>query len=160
MVTDKLPGNFWNLGIIKLLFPLSKIIHCKRNTLDVCLSNYFSNFSDGSSYSFDLKNTGVYYRQYEKVMAHWENTLQLPMLNIQYEDLVKDQDRLCRELIEYCGLKWSDKCLSPHSNQRAVSTSSFNQVREIIYSTSIDRWKHYDMHLGALRMALEDHKCM
>lgn len=157
MVTDKLPGNFWHLGLIKLLFPFAKIIHCERDPLDTCLSNYFTNFSDGCYFSFDLENAGIYYRQYEKIMAHWKNNLQLSMLNIKYEDLVQDQNRTCRKLIDYCGLEWDERCLSPHKNRRAIATSSFSQVRAEIYSTSIERWRHYDKHLGALRKALDDH---
>jgi hypothetical protein len=128
--------------------------------LDTCLSNYFTNFSDGNPYSFDLKNTGVYYRQYEKVMEHWQNDLQLPMLDIQYEELVNDNELLSRKLVEYCGLKWDKNCLYPHDNPGDIVTASYNQAREKIHTTAIGRWKHYDIFLDPLREALDDYNSM
>jgi hypothetical protein len=156
IITNKMPQNFWYLGLIHKLFPLSKIIHCKRNPLDTCISCYFADFADGNKFSFDLENLGTYYTQYQKIMKHWRDTIGVPMLEIQYEDLVKNPEALSRELVGYCGLEWDDKCLSPHKTKRDVLTASTLQVRQRIYTSSIDRWKHYDRHIGPLREMLGD----
>ncbi len=156
LVSDKMPTNFWNVGLIKQLFPGAAIIHCSRNPLDTCISCYFTDFGEGNLHSFDLANMGVYYRQYQKIMRHWRDTLGIQMLEFPYEDVVRDPESWSRRLIDYCGLEWDNACLSPHRNRRDIATASFLQVRQRVYTTSVDRWKHYEAHLGPLHKALED----
>ena len=88
-------------------------------------------------------------------MEHWNNTLDIKILRIQYEDLVRNPDSTIHKLIEFCGLDWNENCLSFHKNKRTVNTPSYNQVRRPIYTSSIERWKHYDKYLEPLRMALK-----
>ena len=155
IVTDKLPTNFWNLGLIKRLFPGSIIIHCSRQPLDTCISCYFTDFAEENLHSFDLEDMGIYYRQYRKIMHHWKNTLGIRMLDIPYEDIVREPEHWSRQLIDYCGLAWDERCLNPHTTRRDVTTASFMQVRQPIYTSSIDRWKHYRAHIDPLVKALE-----
>lgn len=156
MVTDKTLTNFWNLGLIKLLFPDAKIIHSTRNPLDTCISCYFTDFADGNFHTFELESLGNYYRLYRKMMQHWKVALHIPMLEISYEHLVSNPEVASRELIEYCGLNWDESCLSPHKSLRDVATASYAQVRQPVYTSSIDRWKHYQEHIQVLREVLEN----
>ena len=155
-VVDKMPGNFAHLGLIELLFPDARVIHCKRDPLDTCLSAYFQDFSQSHAYSCDLAQLGAVYRQYSRIMAHWKETLRIPVLDIQYEDLVSDQEGVSRRLIEFCDLDWDDQCLKFHETRRHVATASYDQVRQPLYKRSVGRWKHYEKHLAPLLEALGD----
>jgi len=91
-------------------FSRRAVIHVSRDPLDTCLSCYFQEFSASHSYAYDLTLLGRYYRQYERLMEHWKRVLDLPMLDVRYEDLVNDQAGTSRLMIEFCGLEWDDRC--------------------------------------------------
>jgi tetratricopeptide (TPR) repeat protein len=153
-VTDKMPANFKHLGLIAQLFPEARIIHCVRDPLDTCLSCYFQHFSPSITYANDLGHLGAYYRQYQRLMRHWEEVLDIPMLKVDYETLIADQERISRAMVEFCGLPWDDRCLRFHETQRVVATASYDQVRRPLYAHSVNRWKNYEKHLAPLRLAL------
>lgn len=155
-VTDKMPQNFLQLGLINQLFPNAKIIHCKRHPLDVIVSIYFQYFSKLHSYSFNLENIAHYYSEYERLMNHWNNNLQSPMLEVNYSELVDDFENKCHEIIDFIGLEWNEQCLNFHESERTVVTASFDQVRSPIYSSSINRWKHYEEFLQPLKESFPD----
>ncbi len=155
VITDKMPGNYLHLGLIQLMFPGAKIIHCIRDPRDTCLSCYFQNFAGQHPYSSDLHNLGMYYRQYEKLMRHWRNVLNLQILDVPYERLVANPEQASRQLIEYCGLEWSASVLRYYDSKRAVVTSSFDQVTKPIYKESLARWQNYEEFLGPLYKGLE-----
>jgi len=154
-VTDKMPHNFMHLGLIALLFPGSRVIHLVRDARDTCLSCYFQAFTGHHPYAQDLGDLGFYYREYERLMAHWREVLPIPMLDVQYEELVADQEAQSRRIVEFAGLEWDDRCLRFHETERAVATASHDQVRRPMYSGSMARWRHYEAHLGPLLAALE-----
>ncbi len=154
-ITDKMPTNFIELGLIRLLFPRAAIIHCRRDPLDTCLSNFCQNFEEGNEFSFDLKGLGFYYRKYKKLMEFWQETLTGPMLEMEYEKLVKNPEYESKRLINFLGLPWEENCLSFFKTKRAVHTSSDWQVRQPIYNSSVGRWRNYADHLSPLRQALE-----
>jgi hypothetical protein len=149
-VVDKMPQNFMNLAYIELFFPNCKIIHCKRDPLDTCLSCYFQCFTAGVSFSFDLEDLGFYYKTYLAMMAHWKQALTLPIHDVIYEDLVANPEKEIRKLLKACDLPWNDKCLEFNKNTRNVLTASYNQVRQPMYKSSIGRWKHYEHHIQTL----------
>ncbi len=153
-VTDKLPHNFMRLGLVALSLPAAKVIHLRRHPLDTCLSIYFQNFDRGHAYSWDLSHLGGYYREYERLLAHWRRVSPLKMLELQYEELVANQEQKTRELLEFCGLPWDSRCLRFWETERAVNTASLWQVRQPMYSRSVERWRHYETHLGPLKKAL------
>ncbi len=153
-VTDKLPHNFQNVGLIKHLFPNAKIIHCVRDARDTCLSCYFQNFTGVHPYNYDLTHIGRHYVDYQRLMAHWK-TLEISILDVHYEKLVDDQEAGSKQLIEYCGLPWEEQCLDFYKSGRATKTASYDQVRQPIYKTSKQRWKNYEKHLSPLFKALE-----
>ncbi len=152
--TDKMPGNFLLLGLIAVLFPEARVIHCRREPMDTCLSCYFQAFVAEHEYTDDLSNLGAYYQEYERLMAHWREALPLPLFEVAYEELIADQERVSRELIAFCGLEWDDACLRFHETDRHVRTASYWQVRQPIYSSSVERWRNYEEHLAPLRHAL------
>lgn len=153
-VIDKMPENFLHLGLITLLFPVSRIIHCVRDPLDTCLSCYFQDFGGDLPYAYDLEDIGFYYREYQRLMTHWRGALQIPVLEVRYEDLVTNSERVAREMVKFCGFKWDAQCLEFHRHGNAAATSSFMQVRKPVYQTSVGRWKHYEDHIEPLRRAL------
>ena len=155
VVTDKMPSNFRHLGLIQLLLPKAKVIHCTRNPLDTCLSCYFQDFSGAHPYSYDLENLGQYYRLYERLMRHWRDVLDLKIMDVSYEELTSDPETVSRQLVEFCGLKWDDRCLEFYKTSRAVATSSYDQVSQPIYKGSVERWRHYEQYLEPLRKALQ-----
>ncbi|MEE8532452.1 MAG: sulfotransferase [Alphaproteobacteria bacterium] len=153
-VTDKTPANFLHLGLIALMLPGARVIHCRRDPRDVCVSCYFHDFAQGSEFTDDLAALGRYYRLYEQLMAHWREVLPRPILDVDYEALVADQEGVSRQLVDFCGLEWDDACLAFHETQRTVRTSSDLQVRRRIFTSSIGRWRDYESHLGPLIEAL------
>lgn len=152
-VTDKMPLNFLHLGLIRTLFPRAPVIHCRRDPFDTCLSCYFQNF-ESINFTTSLEDIGHYYREYERLMNHWQTVLPGPMLEVHYEDLVANQEAVTRRMVAFCGLEWNGDCLRFHENPRPVRTASFLQVRRPIYSSSVGRWKRYAAHLGPLFNAL------
>ncbi len=153
-VIDKMPMNYLHLGLLAVLFPSAHIIHCRREPMDVCLSCYFQYFAPQLSYSFGLEDLGFAYRRYERLMMHWRKVLPVPVFDVQYEELVSNQESVSRKLIDFCGLEWNTSCLAFNESKRLVKTASSWQVRQPIYATSIGRWKRYEKHLTPLKEAL------
>ena len=153
-ITDKLPGNFVNIGLIKTLFPDARIVHCQRNPLDSCISIFFHYFV-GLKCSFDLTELGKYYLDYQRLMSHWEKLFPGEIFTVQYEDLVTDQEIVSKQLIDYLGLEWDENCVDFHTNERDVMTPSNIQVRQPIYKHSMNRWKPYEKHLQPLIEVLQ-----
>lgn len=149
-ITDKMPHNFMAIGLIASLFPKAKIIHTKRNPIDTCLSIYFQNFNAFHQYAFDLESIGFHYKQYERLMQHWHKVLPGKIMDIHYADTISDPEYWSRKLIDHIGLEWDDACLAPHKLERSVKTASHWQVRQPIYKTSVERWKHYESFLHPL----------
>jgi hypothetical protein len=153
-VTNKMPHNFEHLGFIQLMFPRAKIIHCRREPLDSCLSIWTQNFNDAHSYARDLHDLGRNYSEYLRLMAHWKKTLTIPILDVVYEEMIADQERVSRGIIDFVGLEWDPRCLEFHKVDRPVLTASSWQVRQPLYTGSKERWRNYDRHLGPLRDGL------
>jgi len=154
-ITDKMPANFNYLGLIHLMLPKAKIVHVKRNPIDTCVSCYTRLFNRTQYQSYDLSDIGRYYRSYAELMAHWHKVLPAgAFYEIQYEDLVSDQEGQARALLNYCGLPWHDACLDFHKTERNIRTASVTQVRQPIYKSSVEKWRHYERHLGPLLEAL------
>jgi hypothetical protein len=105
--------------------------------------------------TFELTELGQYYLQYQRLMSHWENLFPGEIFTVQYEELVQDQERVSKRLIEHIGLKWDEKCLDFHNNERNVMSASNLQVRQPMYESSIDRWKLYENQLQPLIKVLQ-----
>lgn len=153
-VIDKNPLNFRELGLITMLFPQARILHCVRDPLDTCLSNYFQRFPLFMDYSFDLRNIAHFYTEYVRLMAHWRTVPNLKWMEIRYEEMVLNTEATARQALDFLGLEWDARCLAPHTNPYAVETAGHWQVRQPIYRHSLARWRHYEPHLAPLRERL------
>lgn len=156
-ITDKMPANFNCVGLIHLMLPNAKIVHVKRNPVDICLSGFTRLFNKSQHHSYDLAEIGRYYRNYTTIMDHWREVLPNgAFYEVQYEDLVSDHENQSRALLDYCGLEWDAVCLDFHKTERNIRTASVTQVRQPIYKTSVDRWRKYETHLEPLLDVLGD----
>ncbi len=153
-VVDKMPHNYELLGLIAILFPQARIIHCQRSAMDTCVSCFTQNFSKAHGYNGDLRTLGQYYRAYDDLMAHWHTVLPGRILDSPYENMIADQEAASRKLIAWTGLEWDDACLSFQKTERLVTTPSRWQVRQPIYKTSVKKWEKYAHHLDPLKRAL------
>lgn len=150
-VTDKMPTNFLYIGLIKLILPNAKIIHCRRDAPDTCWSIFKNNFaSDGHKYANDLAELGHFHNDYEKLMAHWHSIFPNDIHDIQYEDLIADQEAQTRKILTYCKLEWNAACLDFHKTKRVVTTTSLAQVRQPIYKSSVKLSQKYGEALRPL----------
>ena len=153
-VTNKMPQNFLILGLISKLFPQARIIHCQRDPRDTCISCFFQDFNQQHEYADNLETLGAYYRQYKKLMDHWGKVIDMPVITIQYEELVTDQEYQTRRLLELLALPWDNACLNFHNNKRVIQTASYDQVRQPIYNKSVGRWKNYENYIQPLLKVL------
>ena len=149
-VTDKMPDNILHLGIIAVLFPAARIIFCRRDMRDNCLSCFFQRFGEGNAFAYDLADCARRYRQIERLAEHWRQVLPLSMLTVDYEALIADPESESRRLIEFLGLDWEPGCLDFHRTERTVFSASLWQVRQPVFSRSVGRWRHYARHLQPL----------
>jgi len=150
-VIDKNPFNFLNLGLIALLFPEARIIHCHRHPLDIGLSCFFELFELKQDFTTDLLNFAHYYNEYVKMMDYWRATLPLQIHNLPYERLVTDTESTTRDVLEFCGLEWHPSCLEPHKREAVVLTPSKWQVRQPVYRSAVYKWKRYESELRPLQ---------
>ena len=150
-ITDKQPLNFKWIGLIKLALPNAKIIHCKRNPIDNCLSiykNYFD-FND-NPYSYDLNELAQHYNLYADLMKYWNSLLPEFIYNISYEELIKNQKDQTEKLLNFSNLDWEENCMNFFKNKRNVNTASVMQVRRPLYKDSVNSWKNYEKYLSVL----------
>lgn len=150
VVTDKNPLNFRHLGLISLLLPEARIIHCVRDPRDTCLSIYFQCFVHGHPYAYDLEEIACFYEGYRCMLRHWRQTLSLPMLDVHYEELIRRPEVVARAILGFLDLAWDPRCLRFCAAPRAVRTASAWQVRQPLYGRSVGRWRHYERWLGPL----------
>ena len=147
--TDKLPINFLSIGLIKLILPNSKVIHCYRNSRDTALSIYKNYFPAGkANFAYDLNEIVEYYNYYYELMMHWNKILPNFIFNIKYENLVLNTKEKVEKVLNFCDLEWSDNCINFHENKRPIRTASDIQARSKIYTSSINYWKNFDKHVN------------
>lgn len=150
-VVDKMPGNFRHLGLIHAAFPQARIIHVRRDPIDTCLSIYFQHFNEAHSYANDLHSLADYHAQYRRLMAHWKTVIGSDrMLEVDYENLVADQEAWTRSIIDFIGLQWDPACLDFHNASGRIGTASKWQARQKISNASVQRWRHYESHIAPL----------
>ncbi len=150
-IVDKMPGNFFYVGLIHKILPNAKIIHSMRDPMDICISNYTRLFKQTMPFAYDLKELGQYCRMCHDMMTHWQSVLPNDFIfEARYEDIVNDLEGKARELIDFCGLEWESGCLDFYKNKRVVKTASHNQVNKPIYKTSVKRWEKYEDYIRPL----------
>lgn len=151
-VTDKMPTNFLHLGLIATLFPNATVVHCRRHPMDVIVSCYCQNLNAPFC---DLEMLVGYHRNYRRMMRHWESVLPITIHHVDYESLVTDAETQTRRLIEHCGLEWDQRCLDFHQSDRSVRTPSKWQVRQPMYSHSLQKWRRFEHQLRSIADRIE-----
>jgi tetratricopeptide (TPR) repeat protein len=150
-ITDKMPQNFYYIGLITKIFPEAKIIHVSRDPHALCWSNFKQYFSsNGLGYSYNLEDTVKYHKLYKDLMNFWRAQTEDKIFEFSYDKLVNDPEHWTRKLISFIGLDWDDKCLKPEDNTRLVRTASQDQVRKTIYQNSNNTWRRYKNHIGSV----------
>lgn len=155
LVTDKMPFNFWHIGLILTLFPGARVIHTRRDPRDTCLSCYFHNFTQPFAFVSDLRELGEYYCAYREQMADWEKLYPGSILSVDQATLLAEPEQTIRKIVAFAGLTWSDRFLSHQNVARPVLTASSLQVRERLNPSYVGRWRRYEAHIGPLLEALE-----
>jgi len=153
---DKMPNNFLHLGLIHLILPRARIIDVRRAPLACCFSNFKQHFQVGLYFSYSLEDIGRYYRDYVRLMAHFDAVLPGRVHRLQYEALVADLEGEVRRLLQFCGLPFEERCLRFHETARVVQTASSEQVRRPLNSDGLEQWRHFEPWLGPLKQALGD----
>lgn len=156
-ITNKHLHNYKHLGMVSLLFPRARVVHTHRDPLDNCLGVYMAAL-EPSRYPWvgNQEHLALVWKQYQRLMKHWRETLDIQMLDVRYEDLVDDPDGNIRRIIEFCGLPWDDKCLKYYEVDRTVLTLSYDQVRRPIYKTAVRRFDRYREFFKPLEAALSE----
>jgi len=153
---DKMPANFLYAGLIAAILPGARIIHCRRDPADTCLSCYTKLFAGEQLFAYEQTELGEFYLAYRELMTHWRAMLPAArFLEVDYEDVVNDPEGQTQRMVDFLGLPWDEACLQFADNTRVVRTASVNQVRQPIHGRSIGRWKRYAEYLGPLLAALE-----
>jgi len=156
-VVDKMPDNYLYLGLLAVLFPKAKFIHCRRDLRDNAVSCWMTNFRS-IRWASDPEHIVSRFHNYQRLMQHWREVLPVQMLDVDYEVTVADIEATARRLVQWCGLEWEPACLAFHQNRRPVRTASITQVRQPIYQQSVARWRNYQSALAPLFAALVEHE--
>jgi hypothetical protein len=153
--TDKSLDNFFFIGLIKEIFPNSKIINCKRNSLDNCWSIYKNNFDAGLNFSFNLSDLGKFYNLYEDLINFWKSKYPEKIYDLEYENLINNQENETKKILDFCELEWDPNCLKHYNNNRLIKTVSYVEARKPIYKTSIKLSDNYSEYLNELKSILK-----
>ena len=154
--SDKLPMNFLNIGLIAMLLPNAKVIHCTRDPLDTCFSCWGNPFSSRTAFTANQKAMGRAYRDYVRIMDHWMNHAPLQIHTVAYEELVTDPEPVVRGMLDFLELDWDESCLAFHESTRVARTLSMDQVSKPLHTGSVHRSRRYWDQLEPLRTALGD----
>jgi tetratricopeptide (TPR) repeat protein len=148
---DKMPNNYMHIGLIKMILPNAKIIDARREPMACCFSGFKQLFGEGQEFSYSLDDIGQYYQNYERLMAHWDALFPDEILLVRHEEVVADTENQVRRILDFCGLPFEQACLDFHKNKRAVKTPSAQQVRQPIYTSGLEQWRHFEPYLGSLK---------
>ena len=151
---DKMPNNFRHIGLIRLMLPNAKIIDARRDPMACCFSGFKQLFAEGQLFSYSLDDIGRYYKDYVKLMAHWDEVIPGYVLRVQHEDVVANLETQVTRMLDFCGVPFEESCLEFHKTERNVRTPSSEQVRQPIFSTALEQWKNYEPWLEPLKQAL------
>jgi len=151
---DKNPNNFFHIGLIRLILPNAKVVDARRHPMACCFSGFKQLFGQGQEFSYGLAQIGNYYKEYVELMDHWDRVLPGFVLRVQHEDVVDDLESQVHRLLEFCELPFEEACLDFHKTDRSVRTPSSEQVRQPIYRSGLEQWRHFEPWLDPLKEAL------
>ncbi len=148
--TDKMPMNYLHVGLIHSLFPNAKILHTTRHPIDTCVSCFANSFSASHSYTSNLKDLAGVYKQYQRIMEHWQDLYPGLIYQVPYESIVNNLESTVKGTLEHIGVEFNKECLEFYKVRRIAITPSADQVRKPIYKTSCGRHKNFAPYLGEL----------
>lgn len=153
---DKMPNNFRHIGLIKFILPNAKIIDARRNAMACCFSGFKQLFAEGQEFSYSLEDIGRYYNDYLALMAHWQKLFPNDVLTVHYEHVVDNLEKNVRDILSFLNLPFEQACLDFHKTKRAVRTASSEQVRQPLYKSGVDQWRHFEPFLDPLKNVLKN----
>jgi tetratricopeptide (TPR) repeat protein len=153
---DKMPNNFLHIGLIRLILPRAKIIDARRHPMACCFSGFKQLFADGQEFTYGLMEIARFYRSYVALMAHWDEVLPGKVLRVHYEHVVADLEGQVRRILDFLELPFEESCLRYYSTDRSVRTPSSEQVRQPIYDSGLEHWRHFEPYLQVLREELAE----
>jgi hypothetical protein len=145
-----MPNNFPSIGLLQTILPNAKVINARRHPLDSCLGSYKQLFFKGQSFTYDQFELGQYYVEYQRIMDHWHEVCRA--VDGTTTDGVDQENQTRAFSITSAPLKPS---LRFYETRRAVNTASSEQVRQPMYTSSVNFWRNYEAHLGELIETLE-----
>ena len=151
LFVDKMPNNFLHIGLIKLILPNAKIIDARRSPMACCFSGFKQLFAEGQDFSYSLEDIGKYYQNYLTLMGHWHRVLPDFVLTVSHEDVVDNLELQVRRILDFCNLPFEQSCLDFHKTQRNIKTPSSEQVRQPIYKSATEQWRHFEAYLEPLK---------
>jgi hypothetical protein len=149
-------GNYAHLGLIQLMFPRAAIIDARRHPMACGFSCYRQLFTRRLAFTYSLEEFARVYREYHDFVAQFDTVLPGRVHRVCYEQLIADPEAEVRRLLAHCGLEFEAGCLRFYENPRAVLTISSEQVRQPLYTDSLEQWRHYAPWLGPLTEGLRD----
>lgn len=149
-VSDKLPSNFLNLGFIARALPAAKIVHVRRNPVDVGLSTLRTLYTTACPYSYDQHEYIAHHREYTALMQHWHSVLPGRILDVDYEDVVADPPAAARRMAAFCGVDHEPAMTEIERSGDPVATASSVLVRDGIRRDRGRLWEPYAQWLQPL----------
>ena len=149
IIVDKFPLSLIELGFIKCIFPNSKIILAVRHPCDVVTSCFFSYFkiNDAMINFLKIEDTINFYNKVLDLFEFYEGELDLNYILIKYEEIVHNFSNNINLLLEFLDLPYENQLENFYmtaKKREKISTPSYNQVINPLYTSSIDRWKNYN----------------
>ena len=151
---DKMPNNWAHAGFIKLILPNAKIVDVRRHPLACGFSNFKQLYARGHEYSYDLEHFGRHYRDYVRLMNHFDQVAPGMVHRVIHERLVVDPEQEIRRLLDYVGVPFDEACLKFHETARPVRTASAEQVRQPLQKGRLEEWKAFEAFLDPLKDSL------
>ena len=156
--TDKAPLNFIWLGVIKLIFPNAKIIHCLRNPKDNILSLYKNDFDGKLNFTYNFDDLYEFYNEYYQLIKFWKQKFPEQIFDAKYEQIIEQPEKQIKELLNFCELDFEKECLKFYETKRPIKTVSSNQARQPLYDSSISSYKNYEIFMNDIFSKIDNLK--
>jgi len=156
-VTEKSPDNFLAIGFIRAAMPEAKIVHVRREPVDLCFANMREFFQAGVPYRCRMDTLAHFHRAYSALMEFWRQSFPGFVLDVDYESLVNDPDGESKRIFDFCGIEWLPSVTAVEQRPHVPSTTlSAIQVRSPVHGNSVGRWRPYAHYLRPLIESLAE----
>ena len=153
--TDKMWQNFELLWLIRRAFPDAVVVHCVRDAMATGWSIFQRSFGAAPPpFASALHDIAAFMAHHHRVMRAWSEVGAPNTVTLRYESLVTDFETTASRLLGALGLDLHPDCVAFHRQSRIVTTQSFGQVSQPLYSHALTRWRRYATQLAPLADAL------